>query len=129
MGLNAKNTPAHPASPGNDAHQIALDFAKQIITLSSGVLALTGTFLGELSDVSLFELVVLGLSWATLILSVFTGIQTISAIVLSRIDPDFDWTTGPAQRYATISKYSFFIGIILFALFAFLLLLTYKPPV
>jgi len=105
----------------NDAHQIALELMKQIIALASGVVALSATFLEKLKPGAIC-LGLLGLSWAVLLASIFCGLQTISAIVKGRLDPDFEWSKGSGQTYARISKYAFVIDILLLATFTFLLL-------
>jgi hypothetical protein len=62
-----------------------------------------------------------------LLISVFFGLQTISAIVKSRLKPEeYDWSEGYGKTSARISKYGFVAGISLFAIFAFLLLLYPK---
>ena len=104
-----------------DAHTIALELMKQIITLAAGVVALSATFLEKIKTGSI-SLVVLGLSWVALVISIFFGLQTISAIVKSRLNPEeHEWSKGRGQAYARISKYAFVVGISLFAIFAFLL--------
>lgn len=101
-----------------DAHQIALELMKQIITLGSGVVALSATFL-EKFEICTVSLALLALSWSSLLFSIFFGLQTISAIVKSRLNTEHDWSTGDGQRYARYSKYAFIVGIVLFAAFAF----------
>lgn len=102
----------------SDAHQIALELMKQIITLASGVVALSATFLDKLPTGTL-SLVLLASSWAALVVSIFFGLET---IVKSRLDPEqYHWHKGSGQTYARISKYAFVSGILLFAAFAFLL--------
>jgi len=103
-----------------EAHKVALELMKQIITLASGVLALSATFLEKLSSMSFLLLIVLAVSWLALLVSVFFGLETISAIVKSRLDPDYQWSKGYGKDSARISKYTFVGGIALFALFAFL---------
>jgi len=106
------------------ADEAALELMKQLIALASGVLALSATFVGRLQDTSVYHLSLLALSWLSLVISIFFGLQTLSAIVQSRLTPDeSDWSTGYGQMSAKISKYGFVIGIALFAVFAFLSLL------
>jgi len=108
----------------SDAHQIALELMKQIITLASGVVALSATFLDKL-QAGAVSLGLLGLSWVALVVSIFFGLQTISAIVKSRLDPEHQhWSRGSGQTFARISKYAFVAGIFLFAIFAFVLLIS-----
>jgi len=107
----------------SDAHEVALELLKQLIALASGVLALSATFIEKLSPATKTGLVVLGAAWLALLVSVFGGLQGMSAVVKSRLDPDHDWSTGKGQFYARLAKYGFLLGILLFALFAFLSLL------
>ena len=111
MGVRDKDT---------DAHEIALELMKQLITLSSGVVVLGATFLEKFGAPSLIHGVLLGLSWLALITSIFCGLQTISAIVKSRLNSEHQWSEGSGKAYARVSKYAFVIGIFLFAMFAFL---------
>ena len=109
----------------NDAHKIALELMKQLITLSSGILALSATFIANLHTRSAPMLAVLVASWVCLVASVFFGLETISAIVQSRLAPDVaDWSTGVGRINAKVSKYTFVAGLFLFGLFAFLVLTT-----
>lgn len=106
------------------AEEAALELMKQLIALASGVLALSATFVGRLQDTSVYFVSLLALSWLSLVISIFFGIQTLSAIVQSRLTPDeTDWSSGYGWKSAKISKYGFVIGIALFAIFAFLSLL------
>lgn len=127
MGIDKSAAP-QTSIVSDDAHEVALDFAKQLITLSSGVLALSATFIRELPAASPVQLALLALSWAALAISVCGGLQTISAIVKSRLNADYAWSTGAGQRYATISKFAFLTGVVLFAAFAFSLLLSSQTP-
>lgn len=102
----------------------ALELMKQLITLSSGVLALSATFIGEFSTQSLMLIAVLGLAWLALILAVLAGLETISAIVKSRLDDNDKWSTGYGKNAALVSKYGFVIGLTLFAIFALITLAT-----
>lgn len=113
------------ATPPDDAHQIALELMKQLITLASGVVALSATFLEKFGKDSLHR-ILLGLSWIALVTSIFCALQTISAIVKSRLNPEHQWSKGSGQIYARASKYAFVIGIFLFAVFAFVSLISKK---
>lgn len=106
------------------ADEAARELMKQLITLASGVLALSATFVGRLGDVSVYLLILLALSWLTLIISVLFGLQTLSAIVQWHLDPEeSDWSRSYGRMSARISKYAFVVGIALFAVFAFFSLL------
>jgi hypothetical protein len=111
-----------------DAHQIALELMKQLITLSSGVIVLGATFLEKFGADSMIHRVLLGLSWLALVTSIFCGLQTISAIVKSRLNSEHQWSEGSGKVYARASKYAFVVGIFLFATFAFLSFVAPSPP-
>lgn len=103
-----------------DAHLIALEFLKQLITLSSGVLALSAAFIENFFPASLLQSMFLFTSWVCLALSIYFGLQAISEIVQSRLMPGLSWSDGPGRKYAAASKNFFITGIILFAVFAFI---------
>jgi hypothetical protein len=111
------NKPAN--SVPSDAHQVALELMKQLITLASGVIAISATFI-EKFPTRWVLLPLLAMSWAALLSCVFFSLQTISAVVKSRLDGDVEWSKGWGQRYARSSKYAFLVGIFLFASFAFI---------
>ncbi|NIM94970.1 MAG: hypothetical protein GTO18_14815 [Anaerolineales bacterium] len=111
----------------NDAHTIALELMKQLITLSSGVLALSATFIAATTtEVSAYFIILL-LAWICLAGSLFFSLQTVSVIINSRLDSDIDWSMGAGRIYAALSKYLFFGGLVLFAIFAFISLFTSNP--
>lgn len=116
--------PDEPEEPGCEADSAALDLVKQLITLAAGVLALSATFLEKIGAQPLGLLIVLALSWLSLIASVFFGLQTMSVIVKSRINKSDEWSRGRGRAYARNSKFGFLCGITLFAVFAFLLLVN-----
>lgn len=118
MGVTAEVP--NRGEPQARADEVALELMKQLITLASGVLALSATFVDKLKSIPVYLPLVLALSWCALVLSVFGGLQTISAIVKSRLDPEeSDWSTGYGRIRARIAKYSFIVGISLFAVVAF----------
>lgn len=120
-------TPPLEETPGTgDAHTVALELLRQLITLSAGVLALSATFIGQFQSTSGCRLLVLFLAWALLASSVFFGLEAISAIVQSRLRNDEAWSKGEGRRYGLLSKYMFVAGLAAFALFA---LLTLADPV
>ncbi len=106
------------------AADTALELMKQLITLSSGVLALSATFIGNFSTASVSLLTVLVAAWVFLTIAVLAGLETISAIVKSRLLPEYDWSRGRGLKTARVSKYSFVLGLALFAIFAFLTLFS-----
>src|SRR5258708_842087 len=96
------------------ADSAAIDLVKQLITLAAGVLALSATFLEKVSPLSWSLLIILASSWLALIISIFGGLQAMSAIVKSRLDGDLEWSKGRGRSYAITSKYGFLVGITLF---------------
>lgn len=111
----------------SNADVVALELMKQLITLASGVLAISATFIGRLEGVRIYLLVLLAISWLALLTSIYFGLDTISAIVQSRLDPEENqWSEGYGKTSARISKYSFIAGISLFAIFTFLALIQPK---
>jgi len=105
----------------------ALELMKQLITLSSGVLALSATFIGEFATSSFILIALLAVSWFALVVAVLAGLETISAIVESRLSEDYDWSEGYGKRAAQLSKYSFVLGLGLFATFALVTLVEQSP--
>jgi hypothetical protein len=97
------------------AAEAAIELMKQLITLSAGVLALSATFIEKLEPQGVLSIAVLVIAWLALVVSLIAALDTISAIVKSRLKPEFDWSTGRGQRAAGISKYSFVLGIVLVA--------------
>ena len=105
----------------------ALELMKQLITLLSGVLALSATFISEFATSSFILIGMLGAAWLTLVVAVLAGLETISAIVKSRLSEDYDWSEGYGKRTAQLSKYSFVLGLFLFATFALVTLAKQSP--
>jgi Na+/H+ antiporter NhaC len=106
---------------------VAIDFAKQLIALAAGVLALSGTFITKIAAQSLLLLFVLAASWVLLLVSIFCGLQTMSAIILSRLHHDEEWSRGRAKHFASVSKWTFFVAVAVFALYAFLSVTQTNP--
>ena len=106
------------------ADKAALELLKQLITLSSGVLALSATFITRLNGINDITLILLACSWVLLLISVFFSIQSISCIVPSRLSNNHKiWSEGYGRVSGMISKYCFFAGILIFVFSAFLYLL------
>jgi hypothetical protein len=122
MGMRSASGPKDEDGPQlARADEVALEYIKQVITLAAGVLAISATFIESLGGKTWIHLTVLALSWSSLVISVFFGLQTISAIVKSRLDSDDNsWSQGQGKTYAKLCKYSFVAGIALFAIYALL---------
>jgi len=101
----------------DDAAQVALEYIKQIITLASGILALSGTFIEKLvKDVSYYT-ALLPVAWLCLLVSVYFGLATISAIIKSKLDNDRNWAAGRGRLNASVCKLTFVGGISVFLIF------------
>jgi len=111
----------------NKPEEVALEFTKQLITLSSGVIVLSGTFIEKIADLELLLIILLGLSWIILLVSIFCGLETISAIIKSRLDNNDNWSTGYGRTSAQLSKYCFTAGISFFVVFAIISILQKNP--
>ena len=92
------------------AAEAALELLKQLITLSSGALAVSATFANQFS-VPLPWAALLPVAWLSLIVSTIAALKSISAIVKSRLRPEHDWSTGIGKTYASWSQWSFVVGI------------------
>jgi len=101
-----------------DAMNIALELVKQLITLASGVLVLSATFIPNIKSFTIISLCFLLLSWIILICSIIYGIQTISAFVQDKLNDSHDWADGKGKKYAKICRNLFIIGISIFIFFA-----------
>jgi uncharacterized membrane protein len=101
-----------------EAGETALELMKQLITLSSGVLALSAAFLDKFRVENRLEYVPLLLSWTLLIVALIAALDTISAIVKSYLTPEHKWHKGRGKASARISKWTFVLGIICFGVFA-----------
>ena len=108
--------------PKDDAHHVALEYLKHVITLAAGVLALSATFVEKATLFNKWGLVVLGFGWLALAGAVFFGLEAISAIVKSRLRPEYKWHAGYGRQAFAVSKYSFVAGLLLIAIFAILVL-------
>jgi hypothetical protein len=108
----------------SNADEVALELIKQLITLGTGTLALTAAFIDKLPSASGYNLAVLSISWVALLISIFCGLKTISAIVKSRLDDNDNWSTNTGKRYAQACQVFFLIGIVCFALFALISIIT-----
>lgn len=99
----------------NVADGTALELLRQIITLASGVLALSAAFIEKFSQKDVVMLGILALAWISLIVSVFSGLQAMSAMVKSVTRPEFYWSKDRLRRYAKASKLAFIAGLAFFA--------------
>ena len=63
------------------AQKSASDLVKLLISLASGVLALSATFIEKLSAGASWVVILLYLSWLALLVSIFFGVRTLSKLV------------------------------------------------
>lgn len=98
------------------AAEVALELLKQLITLSSGALALSATFATEFRGQFPFTLV-LPASWAAFVVSIITALRAISTIVQSKLRPEHDWSSGKGKRNAAVSRRTFVLGLALLGVF------------
>jgi hypothetical protein len=117
MDMNKDKLPPMENYNGK-AMDIAIDLVKQLITLASGVLALSATFLPNVKNLSVVGSVILLLAWLTLITSIICGIQSISNFIPDIKDNTQDWIEGKSQKYAKCCKILFILGIVLIIGFA-----------
>lgn len=101
-----------------EASKTGLELMKQIATLASAVLVLSGTFAGTMLPVPPYVLILLGLSWLILVLALLCSIQSMSAIVQSQMDNSNEWHSGSARKWGTAAKWLFVSGVAVLMVFA-----------
>lgn len=116
--------PLQQSTGMDQARAIALDLLKQLITLSSGILALSATFVPNIGKLGWVSLCLLVAAWSAMLVSLAFGIQSISAMVQSAIEQDAKWTTGTARTLGQVCKWAFVFGLVLFSTFALAVMLT-----
>jgi len=102
----------------DDAHEVALEWLKQIITLSSGIIVLSATFISTIFNQINWSFWLLVSSWLSFLVSIIFALETISVITQSRIEGNQEWSKGHGRIYAKIAKWLFMAGIFLFIIFA-----------
>ena len=122
MGITGNEGVENNPTMNKNASDVALEWVKQIITLSSGIVALSATFVEKLGNYPTWIVLFLIISWLCLITSVITGLTTISAIVQSHLENNNDWSVDTGKRNALACKFLFIIGVVVFCLFALLTL-------
>ncbi len=105
-------------SKPDDAHIIALEWLKHLITLSSSIIVLSGSLVGIILDNPNWSLWILFSSWILFISVILLCLETISTITYSRINGNNNWTDGTGKNMALASKWLFIIAIVLFVIFA-----------
>lgn len=110
-----------PTDNGSKALDATLEWAKQITTLSAGALVLSATFIGDVLKNGISYKIILIASWSAFALSTLFGILLMGNICFlysqkTDIQPSiYDLTT---RSLAIIHLATFFLGVILFMVFA-----------
>ena len=98
------------------AFAFAQDAVKQVVTLSTGVIVLTVTFLKDVlpkgTDTTLLEW-----SWGLYLLSIFFGLFALLAMTGTLTKATGDINSGVIRTFATIQMVLFFIALGLTLLF------------
>lgn len=118
MGVAGDHESENSGPINKDAANVALEWVKQIITLASGIVALSATFLEKMGTYPDWILIILIISWACFISSVITGLTTISSIVQSNLLNNNDWSVDTGKQNAVACKWLFIIGVVIFCVFA-----------
>lgn len=99
------------------AQKSVSDLVTLLISLASGVLALSATFTEKLSVGAGSSVIILYLSWAVLVTSIFFGVRTLSKLAHAQITGATEWAnmTLPSMRQC----WRFFqAGIVLLMIYA-----------
>jgi hypothetical protein len=110
--------------PGTKANEIAIEALKQLLTLASGVLALTITFIKDALDTSRSKAsytFLVPIAWCLLALAIWTGWVAIpDACRKMTLKSDYVFESGRPRVLAKIAQSSFLLGLILLTVFAVL---------
>jgi hypothetical protein len=111
--------------PSTDDKRRALDgvsdLTKQLITLAVGTIVLSGTFLKDVlggGEIGGTELSLLLCAWGLLLISVWTGVQTLGQYVNLMDSSECDVHDRLLVRYGQAQQASFFLGVLVFTAFA-----------
>ena len=83
------------------AVEFAADVAKQFITLSTAILALTITFATNIAKSSGAPTLLLGLSWVLYVIAIICGMWTMMALT-GELEPAQDSPDAPTQTHPSI---------------------------
>ena len=100
-----------------------LEWSKQIITLSTGIVVLSATFLSDMPSIKIGSVNLLRISWGLFIVSILFGIVVIGGLIaqLNQGKPEkINAFANPIRISSLIQIISFIGGLILFAIFAIL---------
>ncbi len=121
---DSQSSEGEESKHSSGASDAAIELMKLLITLSAGVLALSGTFILQFRAHPWWPFILLAVSWIALVIAIVSALTSISAIVKSRLHGDDLWSTGKRKRAAQTSKVGFIVGIACFGIFALTILFT-----
>lgn len=105
------------------AVESALEWSKQIITLSTGTLVISGTFIRNVFSGVIASKAWIFWSWALLSVSILTGILYLGTLCKMLNDgksENLDIYSWPSRFFALIHVLSFFSGMVLFVIFIYM---------
>jgi len=103
----------------HESQESLRDLCKLIITLASGVLALSGTFAGKFSADSGPAVLVMMLSWGFLVMSIVRGVRAISVLAEAQQKGTAGWwaqTHEPASSSWWFFRWGVFILVLHFGI-------------
>lgn len=109
------------------ALHLATGWAKLLITLSTGAIALGGTFIKDIFKGEITASYLIITSWSFFGLSVIFGVFHVGGLIStlnSRFNSNVDIDSGQGKIFRTAQGISFFLGVILFVVFASLNIYT-----
>ncbi len=99
----------------------ALEWTKQIITLSAGILVVSGTFIKDLFNGEFVYVGFLVTSWLTLCISILAGLLFMGALcslLATKPIGEISIYSSPARSVGLVHFASFFLAMVCFAAFA-----------
>lgn len=111
------------------AFDLAAEGAKQILTLSTGVIALSVTFLKDIFNIQAHSLQkyaygVLITSWVLFIAAAIAGVLTLYRLSMRALDPEPELVGSNAQTLAEWQMLLFLAGLVAMVIFGILLILN-----
>ena len=115
-----------PGASNSDqrAHESARDLAKLIISLSSGIIAISATFVEKHTQGVRLVVVLLAISWILLIVSIFYGIKALITLVNAEQQDAQNWW-GMTRIPLRIAWNHFRAGVVTLTVYAFVVSVTY----
>jgi hypothetical protein len=104
--------------PRLKAFEFAQETTKQLLTLATGILALTITFLHDLAaNAPTWSVYVLALGWLASLVSVVAGVLTLMTLTGNIVNPAFDVYEPNTRSMAKIQFLAFVAGTALTIVF------------